>query len=188
MELWDRTIHLLNKPFPLQGSSFKIMALISVFITLFLYVFKPFDLNQMESHKFLICLGFGGTTFIASIVYDFIVVQLLRIKTEGIKFTFGRWIIFVIGLMLVISISNFLFARIAIFGTVRWEFLPQMIHGTFTVGILPTIVIGILALLRQERKYQIIAHEVGQNSRTFRLWQHLLTSFFMIFRQVRSNI
>lgn len=141
----------------------KITTGISIFITLFLYIFTPFDLNTLESDLLTTCLGFGLCTFFISLLYEFTIVRWSNIKGKGTNFTLGKWIIYVTGLLLFISLANFLYIRITYFGYIKWEFLPYMIKGTFMVGIFPTVVLGIIALLRQERKYQGIAAEINED-------------------------
>ena len=163
----NRLLHLLHKPFPQEESRweyYRSITVISVFVTFFLYVFEPFDIDEIESGKFVACLGFGLATFGATLLYD-LVLRGLKLKGDQTSFTFGRWILYIIGVMLVISVANFLYVRLMYFGYIRWEFLPHMIRSTFAIGIFPVVAIGALALMRQEKKYQNIAKEINQNPR-----------------------
>lgn len=164
MEPLNKIKHLLAKPFPQEESffeTFKIAAAISVFVVVFLFVFKPFGLHLQESGLFLLCLGFGIVTLVASIIYE-MVVRMLGVKGEGAYFTFGKWVPYFIGAMLFISLANFLFVRIVLFDDIQWELFPYMIRGTFAVGVFPIIFIGAFAMLRQEKKYRNIADEINQ--------------------------
>ena len=167
MQFFKSILIFLNKPFPQEESVsgiLKVIFLVSLFVTLFLYVFAPFDIDTSNQNHLLLCLGFGAITFIASLIFELISVYVLRLKGEGIDFTFGRWILYMIGVMLCISVANFIYVRLIHFGYIRWEFLPFMIRGTFAIGIFPTIGLGILALYRLERKYQNIASEINQST------------------------
>jgi len=169
MKLLKKIIEFLKKPFPQEESrldTLKIIIGISVFVTLFLYIFQPFDMSQMESGQFLICLCFGAMTFIASVIYEFGIIQVLNLKKDHSKFTFGKWIIYVIGIMLCISLANFLFVRLMFFDDIRWYLFHYTVRGTFAVGIFPVVVLGGLALLRQEKKYQGIADEMNRKTTT----------------------
>jgi two-component system, LytTR family, response regulator len=164
MEFLDKISQLLRKPFPEEESRFghyRNITIISVFVAFFLYIFQPFGIATVPTGKFFICLGFGMMTFIGTVVFDFIVNQLLHFKGEREQFTFGKWMLNIFGIMLTISLANFLFAR-SLFGTIRWEFFPQMLYGTFTVGIIPVVILGAISLLRQEKKYLNIADEINQ--------------------------
>jgi len=156
----NKVSSFLAKPFPQEESivdTLKIVAAISIFVFLFLYIFKPFGLHLLESGQFLLCLGFGIVAFLASMVYEFLIVKILKLKGPEANFTFGRWIMYFLGAMLFISLANFLFVRIVLFDHIQWS-----VRGTFAIGVFPIIVLGALALLAQERKYQNIATEVNQ--------------------------
>ena len=165
MEFLNKIPALLNKPFPVEESRavfFRITASISVFVTLFLYFFQPFGIADVESNQFWLCLGFGLSTFVGSVFYEFIIVWLFKLKGRREQFTFWKWILYVIGLIGCISVANFLYVRIVFFGFIQWDLLPAMIYGTFLIGIFPTVVLGTIALMRQEKKYQNIAAEINQ--------------------------
>lgn len=166
MNFLKSLLKLLNKPFPEQESSFgeiRIVIIVSVFVTFFLYVFEPFGLALLESNKFLVCLGFGMMTFIAAIIFEFVVGRLLHLKGKLENWTLGKWVLYNLGVMLTISLANFLFARILFFGFIEWGLLPDMMYGTFMIGIIPIAVIGGLSLLIQEKKYQGIAADINQH-------------------------
>ena len=159
--MYRRFLALLRKPFPEESAYAYIRntALISVFITLFLYIFQPFGIHTIPSRKFLICIGFGSMTFMAVMLFEFIHSRVLQINRFDPKFTFGRWIRYIMGVLLTISLVNFLFAR-ALQGDMRWEFFHNMIISTFAIGIFPVFTLGLLALLRSDRKYKRIAANI----------------------------
>lgn len=166
MKLLDTIKQIFNKPFPEQESSFgapKTIVIISLFVVFFLYVFQPFGISQLESERFLICLGFGAMTFIAAVIFEFIVGSLLKLKGELEQWTFGKWVLYNLGAMLSISLANFLFVRTVLFGFIDWQLLPDMIYGTFMIGIIPIVVLGAFAVFLQERKYQSIAENINQH-------------------------
>lgn len=161
MKFFDPIIHLVNKPFPEQESNFgalKTNALVSVFVVFVLYVFQPFGMNSLESNRFLICLGFGISTFLSTALFEFTFTFLLRKYLEN--WTFGKWVLKNLGILLTISLVNFLYARIIIFGYILWEFLPHMIYGTLMIGIVPIIILGVSAITIQEYRYQNIAKQI----------------------------
>ena len=165
-----KILGFLQKPFPLEESKaqlFKIITAISIFVMVFLYLFKPFGLHTLEPKLLLYCVGFGLVSWVASLLYEFGVVPILKIKNEAKAFTFGRWIFYFCGAMLFISLANFIFIRLLYFGDIQWSLLPYMIRGVFAIGLFPVVLMGALALLKQEQKYSKIAAEVnrGQASR-----------------------
>lgn len=165
MHFFNTIIQILHKPFPEEESRFgslKVITILSLFVVFFLYIFQPFGISTLPSNKFWICLGFGVMTFLATIVYEFIVGQLFQLKGKGENWTFGKWIINNLGAMLCISLANFLFARLFIFGYIQWDLFPHMIYGTFMIGIIPIVVLGGFSLMKQEKKFQHLAAEINQ--------------------------
>ena len=158
--------NFLNKPFPQEESLYvtlRISAAISLFVVVFLYTFKPFGLHTIESGYAMLCVGFGVLCFATSMIYEWIVVRVLKFKGEGTHFTFGRWIVYFVGVMLLISVANFLYIRLTVMGFVDWSLFPYMIRGTFAIGFFPIMAVGAWALLAQEKKYQGIADEINRS-------------------------
>ena len=169
MDLFNTIVKMLKKPFPEQESRYgflKIITIISVFVTFFLYIFQPFGISTIASHKFLICLGFGSMTFLGALIYEITVGQLLKVLGIRAHWTFGKWILYNLGIVLCISFFNFLFIRLAFFGHIQWELFPAMLYGTFMIGIIPLVVFGGITLIKQESKYQNIAAEINQRKPT----------------------
>jgi hypothetical protein len=168
MELINKTKRLLSRPFPQAESwvgTVKIISAISAFIFFFLAIFKPFGMHLVEGSGFLlICAGFAMVAFFTSLAYEFMALKVFRIKGNGTQFTFGRWIIYFAGAILFISLANFIFARLTLFGYIQWSLYPPMMRSTFAIGLFPAIFFGGLALLQQERKYETIASAINQHT------------------------
>lgn len=170
MHFLNNIIRLLRKPFPLEEDNWKIIKvylLISFFVAAFLYVFLPFGISRAQSNLLLICLGFGGVTFTMSMIFEFFIGRLLKLKKNALGFTFGKWILYVIGLILCISMANFAYIIMLSSGELRWTFFPHMIRDTFMVGIFPTVVLGYFAMRKEEHKYLDIAEEINLNKQLF---------------------
>ncbi|MEM6804723.1 MAG: LytTR family DNA-binding domain-containing protein [Bacteroidota bacterium] len=140
------------------------MITFALFVSFFLYIFQPFGISTLESHTFLVCLGFGAMTFIGSALYEFVVGRVLKLKGEQGKWTLGKWILNNIGIMLVISLANFLYARFLFFGDIQWELFPTMLYATFMIGLIPLTALGIFTVLQEEKKYIEIAKDLNRKS------------------------
>lgn len=140
----------------------KIIGVVSLFVVFILFVFQPFGISTIESNAFWICLGFGVTTFLATALYEFVMEFVLHLKTPPEKWTFWKWILNNLGILLVISLANFLYARLWLFGYVDWSLFPHMLYGTLMIGIIPLLMIGGWALMKAEQKYQHIAERINQ--------------------------
>jgi len=166
MKFFDKIIQILRKPFPADESRlayYRTLLILSVFITLFLYIFQPFGISTLSSFKFIICLGFGSMTFLGGLTYEIVIYQILNLKGKPENWTYGKWILNNLGIMIFISFANFIFARLLIFGYIQWDLFPQMIYATFMIGIIPLVALGGLSLYKNEKKYQIIANEINQS-------------------------
>ena len=166
MKIFHEASLLLRKPFPEIENDWdylKILLMFSLFVTFFLYIFQPFGIDTLESHKFFICLGFGAMTFLGAAVYEIFLHRVLKIRKRQQPWTFGKWILDSLGIMLFISLANFLFARLLLFGYIQWDLFPPMLYSTFMIGIIPVVTLGAFALLKTEKKYQEIAQEINQS-------------------------
>lgn len=169
MEISNHIIRWLRKPFPVEETPAQIIRMIigiSVFIFLFLYVFQPLDISNNQTSNFWMCLGYGVVAFMTMMIYEFLISPTIGLKRKRENFTFGKWILYLIGMMFLLSLVNFLFIRLFYFGYILWEYFPDMIYGTFTIGVIPTFFLGALALIQQERKYQSIAAKIQPQQQT----------------------
>ena len=167
MNFFEHLITFWQKPFPKPKSWVglsKHIITISVVMTLFLYIFQPSGISDV-SDKLLLCLGFGITGALSYLIYEVVFKQLTKLKKERIDWTFGKWLLYSIGVLFFISLGNFLFVRYMYFGYMKWEMFPYMIRGVFMFGI-PVLSVVTLILLRDEKKYQAIAEAINQQTTT----------------------
>jgi len=69
-----------------------------------------------------------------------------------------------LGIMVFISLANFLFARLWYFGYIIWGLYPQMMYSTLMIGIIPIMALGAFSLNRQEKKYRQISDNINQQN------------------------
>jgi len=165
MEYLGSIRDFLNKPFPVEESKaafFRLVGAISLFIFLFLGIFEPFGINTVEEGKWMICFGFGVVAFLTMVAFEYLLDMVFKLKRKPEEYTFWKWILYMTGMMLAISLTNFLFSR-SLFGSMDWSLFPAMLKGTLAIGIFPLIFIGGAALLRTERKYQDISHQINSS-------------------------
>lgn len=156
-------VHFLNKPFPEEESYWsylQVLVGISLFVCFFLYIFQPFGLSTLTSNRFWICLGFGSMTVLGAIVYEITVAQMLKGLGFYKNWIFFKWLLNNLMIMLIISLANFLFARLVLIGYIDWQFFPQMLYGTLMIGIIPFTVLGAIKMKKAEQKYQEMARGI----------------------------
>ena len=133
-------------------------------MTLFLYIFQPSGISEVGPNKFLVCLGFGVSGALAYFIYELIFNQFFKLTKTPTEWTFGKWLLYSIGVLFTISLANFLYIRYVFFGYMQWNLFPYMLKGVFMFGI-PVLAVATLILLRDEKKYQTIAAEMNQQHR-----------------------
>lgn len=161
-----KIVQFLNRPFPEdEGKAiyYRNLGFIGLFVSIFLYIFQPFGFHNTTSNKLLVALAYGVITLIAGFLYDIILGALLRKYLIKNRLTLGKWVLNIMGIILMISLANFIFARL-LEGTMEWQLFPKMIFATIAIGIFPVITLGTISMLRQEKKYQGIAKEINQQS------------------------
>lgn len=158
-------LHFLQSPFSKEDNWFGLsrnFVTISVFMTLFLYIFQPSGISEVQSNKFWICLGFGISGSLGYFIYEFTFNQWLKLLNVSINWTYGRWLLYSLGVLFFISLANFLYARLLIFGYMDWQLFPYMIKGTLLFGI-PMLTIIILFFWNEEKKHKEIAQGINQD-------------------------
>lgn len=154
----------LNEPFPedisLQHNIRSIIG-VGVFVTLFLYLLRPFGLDNYQNGKLLICIKFGLLTVFAGLTYDLFGLYVLGLKKDLPSWTLWKWIMSAIFLILFISICNYLF-MMSLMGWdgFSWYNFFYMIISTFTVGIFPIIFSGMLVQMNAYKRNQVQAKDM----------------------------
>lgn len=157
MPIFNTIVELFRKPFPLGENRYwyyKSLGVLSLFVSLFLFIYKPFGMHLLKTNALLLCFGFGSMTFLGGAVYEIIILQIRNLKKSKTPFTFGKWSLNNFGIILCISLANFLFARLVFFGFIDWSLYPIMLYATFMIGIIPLTFIGGYILVYQEKKQQ----------------------------------
>ncbi len=166
MQLASKIIGILNKPFPEDenfGQTLKTIFIVSLFAFLFLLIFQPFGISDSTENKFWVCLGFGMTTFIAMLIYVLLFNLITYFINSRKQWTFWKWILYNLGIMVFISLANFLYARLWFFGDIKWSLFPQMMYSTLMIGIMPITALGAISINRKEKKYQHISSVINKN-------------------------
>ncbi len=153
-------IQFINQPFPEEDNSKKYylkLTIISLFVSLFILLFKPFGLHRLGNLIWTYSIIFGLITLLSSIVYDLVIKRIFKVEYTGPSFTLWKWLLTTLGLILFISISNYVFVSTTIndSGLSLWN----MIYATFIIGIFPIAFIGSLTVVAQSSKHQKIAND-----------------------------
>jgi LytTr DNA-binding domain len=139
-------INLLRKPYnPIESKKEKFFFTLAFgsFIFLFLFLFKPFGLAQINNQSlFFITLGFGLVTISVMSVFKFIFEPLV-IKD---KWTFGKSILWGMLLATCIGIANYLYISILFPHLFSFKYILLAIWTAILVGIIPASIGYILSV------------------------------------------
>ncbi|MFT6335118.1 MAG: hypothetical protein ACJATI_001872 [Halioglobus sp.] len=155
----------LDRPFPeaVNLSTYvKTMFIIGTFVALFLGLIQPFNMDQIQGTAWTHAILFGIITFLTGISYEIMLKYVLKIKKEGKSYTFVKWMTQVIGLLLFISLFNYLYLAFQ-FG-MPLSGLMYMIWATFLVGIFPTVFIGTISMIKSEKRNSEIADTLNRKT------------------------
>ncbi|MEM1124246.1 MAG: LytTR family DNA-binding domain-containing protein [Bacteroidota bacterium] len=159
----------LNEPFPESPSykgHLKTLTGISIFITLFLYLFRPFELHRFPTDPFWLCASFGLITFLTSVTFDFITIKIINLQRDVPSWTLWKWIIDKLVLVLFIAIGNYFFMVYCGWQSFRWLHFSAMLVSTFSLGIFPIIFSGMMIQIREQEKNSVQAAFLQSNLAT----------------------
>ena len=150
---------LFNQPYPDSdeiGDNIRSALIAGSVVSLILYAFMPFGMHHIPQGAWKYCLLFGFITVIVAISYDLISYYVFQIKKNHPSWTFIKWLFYVIGLLVFISIANYA-ASVMLFDQEATFVYPQVLVRTLIVGIFPTAIFGSIKVIRQLRANQQIA-------------------------------
>ncbi len=153
-----RIIDILSSPFPGNcdlGSELRINLLIGLFVALFLYMFQPYGMSQYQGNMLLLVTWFGLATFVGSFSYFLFVTYVLKIRQDAPSFTFGKWLFFILVLMVVITLCNFLVFWLLNDRQVNlnWTLFINLFIKTAAIGFFPVSISGLIIFFRNNKFY-----------------------------------
>lgn len=161
----DKLIDILNQPFP-SSNSFRSQVKesigVGVFVFLFLFLLRPFGSHQIDTiDAFYNALVFGVLTFVVSLGYDLVLQKIFKIEFDKPTWTFWKWLLSTVGLILSISVANFLLMTLSLgYMGFDWVNFIYQIYATFLVGVFPIIFFGTINLLSNQKKFSQLAEDV----------------------------
>lgn len=121
-----------------------------LFVFLFLFFFRPFQIDLAKQTIGFLALGFGLITVISMILLNIIVPNIIPSFFDEQKWTVGREMLWTMLNILVIGLTNFLFYSFFITDTFSISSLLWFQAITLAVGIIP-VTISVLLKEKLER-------------------------------------
>jgi hypothetical protein len=136
----------LKSPYPFQEKKWKIILFVSVFISLFLFLFQPFGLSYVDDpNKVLMIPGYGGVSFVVLLFNLYFVESIFPAYFSERSWTIIKHISWLMWILFTIGLANFLYSHailpnIALSWTnFLWFQLFTLIVGTFPVTVITLI-------------------------------------------------
>lgn len=133
----------IRKPyFFINSSKFNLLLCFGVgfFIFLFLYLFQPFGINNIENNMLLYTCGFGLVTFTVQGIFFLIFPYFFKSFFDDDNWTVGKNILFLFLLILMITFANWYFnSLIQNTNSVGLLSLKDFFLYTFSIAIFPIV-------------------------------------------------
>ncbi len=161
-------IQLLKEPFPSKVDYktyvFEMLG-VALFISLFLYLIRPFGIANWEGSLALHCIGFGVVTLAISLLFDSFLYYALGIRKDLPAWTFGKWLLSAACMLTLLGFANYSYVHYLVyqsFQTWRIQGAFQMVYYTLLLGIFPLIFGGMMQQIRAQKANDIEATQVQQ--------------------------
>ncbi len=157
-------LQFLNQPYPYKTgflSTIKEALISGLVVFAFLAFFQPFNLHTTGSKAPLIAFQFGIITFLVSIIFEFLINYVFKIKRDQASWTFWKWLALVLVLILFIASANYFYALIILNRDLNLSEFFVMLRSTVAVGIFPAFIAGTLNLNRKTKEFKKIAQSIS---------------------------
>lgn len=134
------------------------------FIFIFLYVFKPFGMEELGGNFFIYSLGFGFVTFFVQSFFYIVIPILFKEFFKEENFTIYKNIFFLFVLVSCIGICNWLFNS-QFQNTENWRLLTfeEIFTYTFAISIFPIFLVTYFSEKKHRKKREKVSEEIMKN-------------------------
>lgn len=165
-ELQDQIKSWLNRPFPnLEKNSIKIILSVSfsVFVFLFLLIFQPFGIDDIQFYKPLFILGFSAITFSIMMIAMYISPLIFKRFFDHDNWTVKKVLLFSTFQISVIAIANWVYNSTVGFEIVKQYALWQFVFFTLAVGFFPMLFFISFTETLLTQKHSAIANKLSDS-------------------------
>jgi len=160
-------INRLNQPLPHlreEPNNWSVIIGVSIFISLFLWIFRPFGLAGANmNYKELFIIGYGGVTFVVLTLFTILIKGALGYLFPGKQWTVWKHIIWLTLLLLAIGTGNYIYTFVFIDPMIwNWKvfFLFQLV--TIAIGLIPVSIITLYSANQKLKNNLAIATSINQ--------------------------
>lgn len=136
---------------------------IGLFVAAFLYFVRPFGIDSYDGpNLWLLCLGFGLVTYVMSVIFNFIVTDLLGFRGDTPSWKLKHWILTMLILIVWIAAGNYLYSLILMGKDYfHWREFLAMLYGTAIIGVFPVAFYGFINQNRLEKRNTNLAKDIS---------------------------
>lgn len=136
---------------------------IGLFVAAFLYFVRPFGIDSYDGpNLWLLCLGFGMVTYVMSVLFNFIVTDLLGFRGDTPSWKLKHWILAMLILIVWIAAGNYIFSLILMEKDYfHWREFLAMLYGTAIIGVFPVAFYGFINQNRLEKRNTDLAKDIS---------------------------
>lgn len=160
---------------------------LGAFIFLFLYIFRPFDIELVGSDLFLYTIGFGGVTFMVTFICCLLFFTILKTYANNETWTVGKNIFFLTFTLLAIAFCNHWYNLIGleIFHHMRPISLYNSVLNTLIVGVFPIVLYTLYTEIYFRKKREKIVSAIMKKKKS--LSQHEIHTYQPSHKTKTSN-
>lgn len=139
---------LLKEPHPFISNNWGAVISISIFISLFMYVFEPFGMNLNTSeNKIWIELGYGLVTFVVLTIFLILLPLILKSSLSEQNWTIGKEFLWLSAILFVIGIGNFLYTTCVV--NANYSYLLLFLAFQFYTYVVGIILLTIVLIIER---------------------------------------
>lgn len=141
--MFHKLLTVLDRPIALETGSFaryRQAWFFGVFVFLFLFIFKPFGLDNTGPDLLRITLGYGVVCFLVMIFLNVFVMRIFPNYFEEDRWTLGRDLFWSMVNVMLIGFCNLLFSSWMGISNMNWKTIAILQIYTALVGIFPVVV------------------------------------------------
>jgi hypothetical protein len=143
----------LTQRYPWEENKWKEVIAISLFIAVFLMIFQPFGLSELQTNgKYLVLAGYGLVTFFVLILDLVIIPQILPGVFNDEKWTVLKELFYLLFVLFTVGLGNLFYSSVTLGFRLSFENIIAFQGYTLAVGIFPIVITIILKQNYLKRK------------------------------------
>jgi len=167
----NRLRKYLFQKYPIEENTWRIIIPISLFIGLFMLIFQPFGLNELQSsNKILILSGYGLVTFLVLVINLLLIPSLLPVFFREENWIILKEIFFLLWILFTVGLANLLYSSWTMGFSLSFTNILAFQTYTLAVGIIPVTTLTLVKQhylkRRNEENAELLSHSIHERHAT----------------------